>query len=74
MSGIDALQSVRFVTVKGKRLAILDADGWEALIEWLETLQDLEIARTALQELKAAGNDRERIGWVPWDEAREQLE
>lgn len=66
MRGLDILQSVRFVTAKGKRLAILSAEDWEALIEWLETLEDLQIARQAFAELKAAGGDRERAGWLEW--------
>lgn len=66
MSGLDALQSVQFVTVKGKRLAILSADDWEALIEWLETLEDIQIARQAFAELKAAGGDRKKAGWLEW--------
>jgi hypothetical protein len=63
---MDILQSVQFVTVKGKRFAILNADDWEALIEWLETLEDLHIARQAFAELKAAGGDRKRAGWLEW--------
>ena len=39
MSGLDALQSVQYVTAKGKRLAVVDIDEWEAMIEWLETLK-----------------------------------
>jgi len=66
MSGLNILQSVQFVTVKGKRFAILSADDWEALIEWLETLEDLHIARQAFAELKAAGGDRKRAGWLEW--------
>lgn len=66
MSGLDILQSVQFVTAKGKRLAILSADDWEALIEWLETLEDLQIARHAIAQLKAAGGDRKRAGWLEW--------
>ncbi|NTU81749.1 MAG: hypothetical protein HGA45_20620, partial [Chloroflexales bacterium] len=58
MTGSEALQSVQFVTVKGKRLAILSADDWEALIEWLETLEDVAIAKEAFAQLKAAGGDR----------------
>ena len=64
MNGIDALQSVQFVTAKGKRFAVLSADDWESLIEWLETLEDVQIARQALAELRAAGGDRERAGWL----------
>jgi hypothetical protein len=33
MTGLEALQSVQFVTKKGKRFAIVRADDWESLIE-----------------------------------------
>jgi len=74
MLGLDVLQSVQYVTVKGKRFAVLDAEDWEALIQWLETLEDLEIARQAFDALQRAGADRERAGWLKWDEVREELE
>ena len=74
MTGLDALQSVQFVTVKGKRLAVLDAEGWEALIEWLETLEDVQIVQTALTQLKSAGGNRQRAGWLKWDEVEQELE
>jgi PHD/YefM family antitoxin component YafN of YafNO toxin-antitoxin module len=32
MTGLDALQSVQFVTAKGKRFAVLSAEDWEALM------------------------------------------
>ena len=73
MSGLDALQSVQFVTAHGKRLAILSADDWEALIEWLETLEDTQVARQALAELKAAGSDRKRAGWLEWDKVEGEI-
>ncbi len=66
MSGLDILQSVQFVTAKGKRLAVLSAEDWETLIEWLETLEDLQIVRQAFAELKAASGDRKRAGWLEW--------
>lgn len=74
MPGLDALQSVQFVTVKGKRLAVLDGEDWEALIEWLETLEDVQLARQALASLRAAGGDGARAGWLRWDEVEGQLE
>jgi hypothetical protein len=74
MAGLDLLQSVQFVTVKGKRLAVLDAESWEALIEWLETLEDLQIAQTALTQLRVAGGNRQRAGWLKWDEVEQELE
>jgi len=74
MAGLDVLQSVQYVTVKGERLAILNADDWEALVEWLETLEDLQIARQAFAALKEAGGNREKAGWLKWDEVRQELE
>ena len=74
MTALEALQSVQFVTVKGKRLAVISADEWEALIEWLETLEDVQIARTAFATLKAAGGDRAVAGWLKWDEVEQELE
>ena len=74
MSGLDALQSVQYVTVKGKRFAVLDLEDWEALVEWLETLEDLEIARQAAIALRKADGDREKAGWLKWEEVKEALE
>jgi hypothetical protein len=73
MTGTEALQSVQFVTVGGRRLAVVDAGDWDALIEWLEGVEDLEIARAALSELKAADGDRDQAGWQKWDEAGRHL-
>jgi hypothetical protein len=64
MAGVDALQAVQFVTVKGKRLAVLSAEDWEEFIDWVETLEDVQIARAAFAELKAAGGDRKKAGWL----------
>lgn len=73
MTGLEALQSVQYITVKNERLAVLSVDDWETLIEWLETLEDVQIAEQALAELKACGGDRERAGWLEWDEVKEEL-
>jgi PHD/YefM family antitoxin component YafN of YafNO toxin-antitoxin module len=73
MSGLEALQSVQFVTKKGKRFAILSADDWESLIEWLETLEDVQIARQAFADLKAAKGDRTRAGWLAWEGVEREL-
>jgi len=74
MTGLELLQSVQFVTVKGKRLAVLNAEDWEALIEWLETVEDIQIAHKAFAELKEAGGDRKKAGWLEWDEVEQELE
>ena len=72
MIGLEALQSVQYVTVKKKRLAVIGVDEWEAMIEWLETLEDAQIARQAFAELKASGGDRKRAGWLRWSDVKEE--
>jgi len=74
MEGLDVLQAVQFVTVKGKRLAVMSAEDWEALIEWLETTEDIKVAGEALAELDAAGGDRRRAGWLRWEDVEAKLE
>jgi hypothetical protein len=74
MSGLEALQSVQFVTVKGKRFAVIDAADWEALVDWLEEVEDRQIVRQALEELGAAGGDRNRAGWPEWRSVAGELE
>ncbi len=73
MIGIDMLQSVQFVTKKGKRLAVLSAEDWESLIEWLETVEDVQIAREAFAKLKSAKGNRRRAGWLEWDSVKDEL-
>ena len=73
MTGLETLQSVQYVTAKGRRLAVLNIDDWEALIEWLETLEDVQIAEQTYKELEAFDGDRERAGWLKWDDVRETL-
>jgi hypothetical protein len=74
MSGSDALQSVQFITAKGKRFAVVSAEDWESLVEWIEGLEDLQIVRQALADLQAAGGDRKRAGWLEWKEVAGEIE
>lgn len=74
MTGLEALQSAQYVTAKNRRLVVIDANDWEALIEWLETVEDSQVSRQALTDLKAAGGDRRRAGWMPWNDVREDIE
>ncbi|MFQ5344203.1 MAG: hypothetical protein ACE5F6_21885 [Anaerolineae bacterium] len=74
MTALEALESVQYITAKGKRLAVVSLDEWEALIEWLETAEDVQIARRAYDQLKAFEGDRERAGWLKWDDVKEALE
>ena len=73
MTGSEVLQSVQFITVKGKRLAVLDVEDWEALIEWLETVEDVQIAHDAFRRLKDADGDRSKAGWREWEEVDKEL-
>ena len=73
MTGIEALNAVQFVTVKGKRLAILSAEDWETLIAWLETVEDVALAREAFAQLQAADGDRTKAGWLRWADVADEL-
>jgi len=73
MSAMQALQSVQFINAKGKRFAVINAEEWDALVEWLETLEDLEIVRKAFADLKAAGGNRKKAGWMKWEGIAEDL-
>ncbi len=70
MSGLEALQSVQFVTIKGKRFALLTAEDWEAMIEWLEDLEDNQIVQAALERLRAGP---EAVGAIPLEKALDEL-
>ena len=68
------MQSIEFLNIKGKQVTVLDVETWQALIEGLETLEDLQIAKQALNELKAAGGNRDRAGWLKWDDVESEQE
>ena len=70
MSGLEALQSVQFVTIKDKRFALLTAEDWEAMIEWLEDIEDNQIVQAALEHLHAGP---EASGAIPLEKALDEL-
>jgi hypothetical protein len=74
MTALEALQSVQFVTVNGRRLAVLNADDWDCVVEWLETIEDVALANEARRALAEAGGSRQAAGWLRWDDVREELE
>lgn len=74
MTGLEALQNVQYVTVQGKRFAVIDAADWEALLEWLETIEDVEAAQRAYAQLKEAGGDRFAAGWLNWNDINSKTE
>lgn len=74
MSGLEALQSVQYVSAKGKRFAVVDADSWEAMIEWLEDVEDRGVLKESLGDLRQASGDRAKAGWRSWEEVQAELE
>ena len=48
--------------------------GYKPAVEWLETLEDIQVARTAYAELKAARGDRKRAGWKKWEEVEGEIQ
>jgi len=67
------LLSAQFVTVKDKRFVLIPAEDWEALIEWLEDIEDSRIVKESLDQLKATSGDRQRAGWLKWDDVASDL-
>jgi hypothetical protein len=63
----EALQSVQFVVGQdGHQTGIyLDAAGWEALLDWLEDLEDRALVQAALPRLQMRP---EQAGALRWDE------
>jgi len=65
------LTSVQFVdTPDGRRLAVLDADDWTGLIEWLEDTEDQRVIQAALERLRAGP---EASGALPLEAALDEL-
>jgi hypothetical protein len=74
MSALEAVQTVQFVTIKNKRFAVIDADEWEELFEWLETLEDFQVFKEAYNQLEVAGGNREHAGWLRWEDVQNEIE
>ncbi len=73
MIGLEALHSVQYVSAKGKRFAVVSLEDWELLLEWLETVEDTAVTQQAYETLQAAGGNRERAGWIKWEDVKEEL-
>jgi hypothetical protein len=42
-------------------------------MEWLEQIEDVQAARSAYPSLEDASGDREKAGWLRWDEIEGEL-
>ena len=60
------VDTLRFVVGgDGKPTAIqMDIETWRKIVEALEDAEDVNLAREALAELKAAGGDPDKAGWL----------
>jgi len=73
MSGLEALQAVQFISVKDRHYAVIEAEEWEGLIEWLEALEDTAVFEQAMADLAASGGSPQRAGWLRWEDVRSPL-
>lgn len=65
------LPSVQFVDAPdGRRLAILSADDWERLIDWLEDIEDQLVIANALERLRVGP---EASGALPLETVLDEL-
>lgn len=67
----EAIPAVQFITAPdGQRLAILPANEWEAFIEWLTNLEDLQIIQHHVDRLRVGP---EKSGAVPLETVLDDL-
>jgi hypothetical protein len=67
----EILTSVQFVVApSGKRLAVLNADDWSGLIEWLEDIEDQRVIEAAKERLRGGP---EHSGAIPLEDALDEL-
>ena len=53
---------------------MIDVAEWEALREWLETLEDLQIFKESYRALEQAGGNRQQAGWLRWEDVRDEID
>ena len=70
----EGLKSAQFVIdSEARRTAVLlNIQVWDALMRWIETVTDTQIAIQALAELEQAGGRPEQAGWLAWDNLSEE--
>ncbi|NEO55602.1 MAG: hypothetical protein F6K54_22530 [Okeania sp. SIO3B5] len=70
----ETLKSVRFlVDAKGNKTAVqLSITAWEAILNWIENREDETIVSEAMKELKNAGSNPQKAGWLDWDAVKDE--
>lgn len=78
MNGVNlstVLSSVQFVQAPtGRRLAVMDADDWLGLVEWLEEVEDRQVIRANLARLRAGPEDSGAVPCVASADGLTQLD
>jgi hypothetical protein len=71
---INVLKSVRFVVdAQGhKTAAQLSISDWETLLNWIEDREDEAIFKEAMRQLKEAGGNPQKAGWLDWESVKSQ--
>ncbi|MBI4769215.1 MAG: hypothetical protein HY784_02075 [Chloroflexi bacterium] len=67
---VAVLQNAQFVVNTEGRptAALLDIDAWEALLDWLEEWEDVQLARERLRNWKS------KWGWTQWEQVERELD
>ncbi len=73
MENLDLLKNVQFVVGQDGRPSAVQMDiaSWEALLDWLEDIEDRELVRAMLPKLRAGPKASGALRWedvaVEWD-------
>lgn len=70
------VRDVHFVIgTKGKPTAVLiDIATWEQIVQALEEIEDMELAKEALRAIDAAEGDLDKAGFLSWESVKSDLE
>ena len=70
----ETLKSIKFVVdAEGNKTAVqLSIAAWEAILDWIENREDEAIVKKAMKELKNAGGNLQKAGWLDWDAVKDE--
>jgi hypothetical protein len=70
------VQDIQIVVgAEGKPTAVIvDITTWERILDALEDVEDISLAKEALTAFDAAGGDPDKAGFIPWDKVKAELE
>jgi predicted DNA-binding protein len=70
------VRDIHFVVgTQGKPTAVLiDIATWEQIVQALEEVEDMELAKEALRAIDAAEGDLDKAGLLSWESVKADLE